>query len=105
MMRSSYTDPKTGRTYWHDNPEDVKALQELDPLGRRAAAQSSAPKESEVVSEVTKDDTNFIHCLYDYVLGRKPDPNGLKYWESYSPRSGLVAAFMAEAQKELANIK
>lgn len=99
-MRFSYTDPKTGRTYWHDNPEDVKALQELDPLGRRAAA--SAQKENEVVTEVTKDDTNFIHCLYDYVLGRKPDPDGLRYWETYAPRSGLVAAFMTEAQKELA---
>jgi hypothetical protein len=100
MMRTSYTDPKTGRTYWHDNPEDVKALQELDPLGRRSAAQSSDPKE-EIVTEVTKDNTNFIYCLYDYVLGRKPDPDGLKFWEGYAPRSGLVAAFMTEAQKEL----
>lgn len=98
-MRTSYTDPKTGRTYWHDNPEDVKALQELDPLGRKSADESS--KESQVISEVTKDDTNFIHCLYDYVLGRKPDEDGLRYWEHYTPRSGLVAAFLAEAQKEL----
>ena len=34
-----------------------------------------------MVSEVTKDDTFFIHCLYDYVLGRKPDEEGLRFWE------------------------
>jgi hypothetical protein len=99
-MRASYTDPNTGRVYWHDNPEDVKALQELDPLGRNKVVQPET--KTEEVLEVTKDDTNFIYCLYDYVLGRKPDQDGLKYWESYTPRSSLVAAFMSEAQKELA---
>jgi len=55
-----------------------------------------------MISEVTKDDTNFIHCLYDHVLGRQPDEEGLRFWEHYEPRSNLVAAFVVEAKKELA---
>lgn len=53
-------------------------------------------------SEATKDDTFFVNCLYNHVLGREPDEKGLRFWEDYEPRSNLVAAFMAEASKELA---
>jgi hypothetical protein len=52
--------------------------------------------------EVTRDDTFFVHCLYDYILGRRPDAEGLKFWEEYEPRSNLVQAFIAQATKELA---
>lgn len=52
-------------------------------------------------TEVTKDDTFFIHCLYGRILNREPDPEGLKYWEEYEPKGNLVAAFMAAAQREL----
>jgi hypothetical protein len=48
-----------------------------------------------------RDHTGFIYCLYDYVLGRKPDEEGLRFWEQYEPRSNLVSAFEVEAKKEL----
>ena len=46
------------------------------------------------------DKTAFIKGLYYDILGRAPDVKGLQFWEEY-PDSNLVAAFRAEAQKEL----
>jgi len=46
------------------------------------------------------DKTAFISGLYYDILGRAPDAEGLRFWEQY-PDDNLVAAFKAEAQKEL----
>ena len=53
-----------------------------------------------VHSEVDKDHTAFIKGLYQNLLDRTPDAEGLRFWEEY-PDSNLVEAFKAEAQKEL----
>ncbi len=49
-----------------------------------------------------RDHSEFIRGLYVDVLKREPDEEGFRFWERYEPRSNLVAAFMVEAQKELA---
>ena len=49
-----------------------------------------------------RDHSEFIRGLYMDVLKREPDEEGFRFWERYEPRSNLVAAFMVEAQKELA---
>jgi len=49
-----------------------------------------------------RDHSEFIRGLYVDVLRREPDEEGFRFWERYEPRSNLVAAFMVEAQKELA---
>jgi hypothetical protein len=49
-----------------------------------------------------RDHSEFIRGLYADVLRREPDEEGFRFWERYEPRSNLVAAFMVEAQKELA---
>ena len=49
-----------------------------------------------------RDHSEFIRGLYMDVLKREPDEEGFRFWEEYEPRSNLVAAFMVEAQKELA---
>ena len=49
-----------------------------------------------------RDHSDFIRGLYVDVLKREPDEEGFRFWERYEPRSNLVAAFMVEAQKELA---
>ena len=49
-----------------------------------------------------RDYSEFIRGLYVDVLRREPDEEGFRFWERYEPRSNLVAAFMVEAQKELA---
>ena len=46
------------------------------------------------------DKTAFIKGLYYDILDRSPDAEGLRFWEQY-PDDNLVAAFKAEAQKEL----
>ena len=53
-----------------------------------------------VHSEVDKDHTAFIKGLYQNLLDRTPDAEGLRFWEEY-PDSNLVEAFKVEAQKEL----
>ena len=53
-----------------------------------------------VHSEVDKDHTAFIKGLYQNLLDRTPDAEGLRFWEEY-PDSNLVEAFKSEAQKEL----
>ena len=53
-----------------------------------------------VHSEVDKDHAAFIKGLYQNLLDRTPDAEGLRFWEEY-PDSNLVEAFKVEAQKEL----
>lgn len=51
------------------------------------------------------DNTNFITALYDKVLGRDPDPDGLAYWvnqlntNSYS-RAAVVNQFLVTSNQE-----